>query len=90
MPSTNSARNGRLKQKAAATVGIKWKNFIKIRPHTNNKPRRVKRRAQKPDRFNKYKTAANMADIPNPATTDHFQKYICLRRAARPPWPGNR
>ena len=74
MPSTNSARNGRLKQKAAARIGMKRKNFIKIRAHVNNKPRRVKRAAQKTRRFNKYITAAKIADIPSAATMDHFRK----------------
>src|ERR1035438_3246810 len=54
MASTNSACNGKLKQKAADRTVMKRKNFIKIRAHANNKPRRVKRAAQKPRRFNKY------------------------------------
>jgi hypothetical protein len=85
MASTNSARNGKLKQKAADRTVMKRKNFIKIRAHANNKPRRVKRAAQKTKRFNKYNKAAKIADIPNPAMMDHFQKNVCLRRAARPP-----
>ena len=69
---------------------MKRKNFIKIRAHANNKPPRVKRAAQKTNRFNKYINAAKIADIPNPAMMDHFRKKRCLRRAARPPMPGSR
>ena len=74
MASTNSAGNGKLKQKAADRTVMKRKNFIKIRAHANNKPRRVKRAAQKPKRFNKYINAAKITDIPNPAMMDHFRK----------------
>jgi hypothetical protein len=53
---------------------MKRKNFIKIRAHANNKPRRVKHAAQKTKRLNKYINAAKIADIPNAAMTDNFRK----------------
>src|ERR1039457_7165570 len=54
--------NGKLKQKAADRIVMKRKNFIKIWAHANNKPRRVKRAAQKTKRFTKNKKPATNTD----------------------------